>query len=280
MNTFSKCNKTNSSLAAASLLAILVALPGGTANAQDEGCDQRCLEKLLSQVYTLKQELKSVQAASRASVPVGSIQAFAGAADRIPIQQGFVACDGSVVSKERFPKLFDVIGWSYTPESERTGDSFRVPDLRGRMTLGEGVVSLASGPRFLDQGTQIGSGVATLSAANLPGHRHEGTTLSENRGHYHEGRTGADFPDHTHGTTTFEFRRDEGKQGSYWHLLMNPVSTSTAGASNRHYHDFSTRGASNSHEHGFVTNFGIGLESRPFQVLSPSLVVRYMIKAE
>ena len=64
-------------------------------------------------------------------VPVGTIVAFAGQANRIP--RGWVECNGVQLDKTAFPKLFEAIGtvWggSGTPH-------FFLPDLRGMFLRG------------------------------------------------------------------------------------------------------------------------------------------------
>jgi len=60
-----------------------------------------------------------------ASVPVGTIVAFAGPAENVP--QGWLLCDGREIIQDEYPVLFTVIGtaWGTTPSD------FRLPDLRG-----------------------------------------------------------------------------------------------------------------------------------------------------
>jgi len=68
-----------------------------------------------------------------ASVPVGSIMPFAG--DIAP--EGFLFCDGSEQRRSLYPTLFSVLGFKYRAELLLTGlDTFALPDLRGRFSLG------------------------------------------------------------------------------------------------------------------------------------------------
>jgi len=64
-------------------------------------------------------------------VPVGAILSFAGEKNRIP--EGWLPCEGQLVSNEKFPDLFSAIGtvWggSGTP-------NFYLPDLRGMFLRG------------------------------------------------------------------------------------------------------------------------------------------------
>lgn len=61
-------------------------------------------------------------------VPVGQIQAFAGAA----VPQGWFLCHGQQLNKRVYPELFKIIGYTYGG----SGDSFNLPDLRGEFLRG------------------------------------------------------------------------------------------------------------------------------------------------
>ncbi len=63
-------------------------------------------------------------------VPVGSLQAFAGA----NAPTGWLLCDGTSYSTSVYPDLFSALGYTYGG----SGASFNVPDLRGRMPIGAG----------------------------------------------------------------------------------------------------------------------------------------------
>jgi len=61
-------------------------------------------------------------------MPIGTIITFA--APNAP--EGFLLCDGSLVEKSKYPKLYKVIGNIYGEKE----DMFRLPDLRGRFVRG------------------------------------------------------------------------------------------------------------------------------------------------
>lgn len=63
-------------------------------------------------------------------VPVGSLQAFAGA----NAPTGWLLCDGTSYSTSLYPDLFSALGYTYGG----SGSNFNVPDLRGRMPIGAG----------------------------------------------------------------------------------------------------------------------------------------------
>lgn len=77
------------------------------------------------------QKLHSVPYAENA-VPVGAIIPFAGSAQMFP--EGWMLCDGRYLHKTEYPRLYDVIGvtWTYFQKA----DSFAIPDLRGEFLRG------------------------------------------------------------------------------------------------------------------------------------------------
>lgn len=65
-------------------------------------------------------------------VPIGTIVPFAGSPDKIP--GGWLACDGSAISRTTFAVLFGMLGtrWGSGDQAE----SFNLPDLRGMVIRG------------------------------------------------------------------------------------------------------------------------------------------------
>lgn len=57
--------------------------------------------------------------------PIGSVTAFAG--ETVPA--GYLECDGSIVARTSYPKLFETIGLLYTKGHNTT--HFSIPDYRG-----------------------------------------------------------------------------------------------------------------------------------------------------
>ena len=132
-------------------------------------------------------------------IPIGTILPYAGA----NAPYGFLFCDGSEVERAKFSDLYDIIGTIYNGTAVLVGvNTFRLPDLRGRFTLGKdnmdngGTVPVITGG-FVDAGggtasrvpdikAQIlggdaGQSSATLTLANLPEHSH---TLASSRQDY------------------------------------------------------------------------------------------------
>ncbi len=65
------------------------------------------------------------------SVPIGSIQAYAGANP----PGNWLICAGQAVSRTQYEKLFNVIGTTYGEGDGST--TFNLPDLRGKVTIGQ-----------------------------------------------------------------------------------------------------------------------------------------------
>ncbi|MBP5468382.1 MAG: tail fiber protein [Candidatus Riflebacteria bacterium] len=69
------------------------------------------------------------------SVPIGTVLPYFGrryVGD--PIPEGFLLCDGSLVSKNDYPELFNVVGYSL--DDHQSGEYFALPDLTGRFLMG------------------------------------------------------------------------------------------------------------------------------------------------
>lgn len=109
--------------------------------------------------------------------PVGAIQLWAGASDKIPA--GWLNCDGSSVLISAYPELHAVIGTAF---GSVDGTHFNLPDFGGRFALGVSATNL------------IGSsgGSKTITTDNMPNHNHPNT--SEPTGI----SLTATLPDHTH----------------------------------------------------------------------------------
>ncbi|CAF1183227.1 unnamed protein product [Rotaria sordida] len=96
-------------------------------------------------------------------IPPGTILAFAGATN----PNGWLKADGSIVSQQQYPALFQVIGDSYGAGDQV--NTFKLPDLRGRVIVGSGKgVGLTN--RLL--GNQFGSEQHALTQNEMPAHTH------------------------------------------------------------------------------------------------------------
>lgn len=88
---------------------------------------------------------------------IGQIKIFAG--DYAP--EGWLICDGSMVSAGHYHQLYDVIGNTYGGDE----NVFGLPDFRGRVAIHE-----ASNRPLASSG---GSEQVSLTEAHLPIHRHD-----------------------------------------------------------------------------------------------------------
>jgi microcystin-dependent protein len=93
---------------------------------------------------------------------IGDIRLFAG--NYAP--QGWMFCDGSLLSISEYDALFALIGTTYGGDGQTT---FAVPDLRSRVPVGQG-----AGPGLSNRimGERFGSENVTLLTAQMPQHSH------------------------------------------------------------------------------------------------------------
>jgi len=180
------------------------------------------------------------------STPPATVYSYAGSA----LPTGFIAADGSAVSRTVYQELFDVIGTTYGAGNGST--TFNVPDLRGRVAIGTGTDGSAQNGATRTRGEKGGD---TRSQT----HNHTGTTnwMDRNWNHSHsfEGP-----PGHTHGPwgggdgVVFRLRVDAIHVGSYGRIWA--VGTDT-----NHLHSFTTAN----------TGAGGSENMKPFLGLTPMI---------
>lgn len=88
--------------------------------------------------------------------------------------RGFALCDGSSQSIAANTALFSLIGTIYGGNGTT---SFALPDLRGRIPVGQGT---APGASTYSIGQRAGSEATTLTPGNMPAHTHSATLMAEN----------------------------------------------------------------------------------------------------
>lgn len=101
--------------------------------------------------------------AQKPVIPSGKVFSFAGSS----APQGYLFCDGSVVSQSTYPALYSVVGTSFNTGSEGSGN-FRLPSLSGRVPVGHD----SSNAAFTPVGKTGGEKTVTLITNQLPSHTH------------------------------------------------------------------------------------------------------------
>lgn len=94
---------------------------------------------------------------------LGEVKLFAG--NYAP--RGWMACEGQLLPIAQYSALFSILGTNYGGDGRTT---FALPDLRGRVAMGNGI-----GPGLSSTviGEKQGSETTTLTIQNLPMHNHE-----------------------------------------------------------------------------------------------------------
>lgn len=108
------------------------------------------------------------------TLPIGSIVAFV--SDTIP--NGWLLCDGSVVSRTTYSELFNAIGLSYVEEGYEWQDEerFPLPNAKGRTLVGKD----STDTDFNTLGKTSGEKTHTLTVSEMPKHNHTGGILTTN----------------------------------------------------------------------------------------------------
>ncbi|TYB78416.1 phage tail protein [Bizionia myxarmorum] len=88
-------------------------------------------------------------------------------------QRYWMECDGRLLQINLHNALFSLLGTQYGGDGMTT---FRLPDLRGRVPIGQG-----NGPGLPSyiQGSSAGYPITTLEVANLPAHNHTVNAVTE-----------------------------------------------------------------------------------------------------
>lgn len=168
----------------------------------------------------------------RSLVGIGAVQAYGGSPP-----PGWLACDGSAVSRTTYANLFAVIGTTFGAGDGST--TFNVPDLRGRGPIGSGT---GTGLTARTLGQQLGNETHTITVTELPPHNH---TITD--------------PGHTHGpgggaTSFWGVGSGTGVGGGTTSRVFNNTASNTTGIT--------------------INNTGGGAA---MGIMDPSLVLNYYI---
>lgn len=101
---------------------------------------------------------------------IGEIRMMMSQNGRAP--SNWLLCDGSIVNISQYQTLFSLIGTTYGGNGSTT---FGLPDLRGRLPVGQG-----SGPGLTPRivGQSFGTEGVALTVDNLPAHNHPFNTIN------------------------------------------------------------------------------------------------------
>lgn len=177
-------------------------------------------------------------------VPVGSLQAYAGA----NAPTGWLLCDGSSYSTSVYPDLYSVLGYTYGGSA----GTFYVPDLRGRMPIGAGNDGTAANNATRTRGDKGGD-------TRIQSHTHSGTVGTTNTDHTHSSGNGQPIATHVGGYST-------APSGSGAATVSGIVGT-TGGVNSNATHSHTFTGGAHDRAQG-------GAENMP-----PFIVTNYIIKA-
>lgn len=93
---------------------------------------------------------------------IGEIRMFAGSW----APRNWMICNGQLLAISQYTALFSIIGTNYGGDGRTT---FGVPDLQGRVAVGNGAGSGLT-PKYM--GEKSGAETTTLAVSNLPAHNH------------------------------------------------------------------------------------------------------------
>lgn len=193
---------------------------------------------------------------------------------------GWLACDGSAVSRSTYAALYAALGGTGSPWGQGDGTTtFNVPDLRGRGPIGAGsggglttrTLGKYGGGTLDTGGTKLGEEAHTLALTEIPSHNHGGATGTDSPDHTHSGNTGTESAAHNHNTpSTFNSACTTGPA-----TFLSVSGTTTTGPENQsHFHSFTSGGASARHTHT-IPGAGSGAAHNNMQ---PFVACSYFVK--
>lgn len=134
------------------------------------------------------------------------------------VPEGFLACDGSAVSRGDYSELFAVIGTTYGDGDGST--TFNLPDMAGKVALGPSQSYVL--------GSSGGTETVTIEQASMPSHSH---TIPQ---HTHADSLSAKTPSLSHTVSTqpsFTYTRLNGTRAERSGQTTSAYSTRSSGSS-------------------------------------------------
>ena len=223
---------------------------------------------------TLTAQASQIATLETTAVTLANLTGFVFAFGGPTAPTGFLVCDGSSVLKSAYPALWAVIGYYYGG----SGANFNLPDLRGRVPVGQvsGVVDADFG--LLGYKTDLTNRARAITTPNMPPHSHTGPS----HGHpvnFHTQAAG----DHQHAFTYVQMRDNDGSALDMYTINNNGGSRTSVAGNHTHHVSGNTDAAGtgptgSTGGAGSSASAGTGAPPTPFSVLQPYQVVNYIIK--
>jgi len=214
--------------------------------------------------------------------PVGSIVSYV-----MPSPpRGWLNCDGAEINLNIYRDLYNVIGTTFGTTST-PHLTFKLPDLRGRIPLGNG---LGAGLTTRTLGDASGEEMHRLTIAEMPAHNHTGNTDAS--GSHIHGITDPQHshvlndPQHNHGITHPRTVQNNSRNtpgslddtgGNEFNLidsLTASIQNNSTGISMNSAGTGITINSIGDHQHGIQSQGGSNLHNN----MQPFLVVNYIIR--
>lgn len=189
-------------------------------------------------------------------IPSGCIIPYGGTT----IPSGWLLCDGSSISTDTYPDLFNAIKYTYGG----SGSSFNLPNLTGRMPLG------VSESHVL--GTTGGDETVTLTTDQMPSHNHPISCNLSNAGVHEHNMASNDVSGNNRGYVSTSAFRD----GAYGYGSTGTDSYGYNG--NTYYVSTNFMETAGEHTHTLtatIDNIGSG---QPHNNMPPFLTLNFIIK--
>jgi microcystin-dependent protein len=202
---------------------------------------------------------------------------------------GWLFCHGQLVSTTTYATLFAVAGHTYNGGVDPGGNSFRLPDLRGRAVFGKDDMGGTAASRMTLKTLGGSGGVesAVLTLNEMPPHSHGGTTENQSTNHSHSGSTGNDNVDHGHTTGVAHgnnLYRLNGTSPTGEIVSMRPdlyganITSGSGGRSALHQHSVTIGNNSANHTHSFTTGNPTGQGTQTaLSRMPPHLILNWII---
>ncbi|CAF0739205.1 unnamed protein product [Adineta ricciae] len=215
---------------------------------------------------------------SNTSIPnenflTGEIKLYAGSS---PPSPSWLLCNGSIVSRSAYPRLFSVIGTRYGQGTN--SETFRLPDLRGRVPIGVDPEQTRL-INATDLGNEGGRSSHTLTIDQLPTHQHNSGSFETSSAGYHNHHV--HDPGHNHGGFTSTYAVSSSSRTNYgehyyqtngyrqWQSFTIPSAVTQISLK-----------SSGNHTHEITGQTGSIGQNQSFSILPPFQIFNYIIYSD